>query len=108
MNQHRVKIVKSEYIEASDLIKWDVFFYEDSTTQTYVWPSIDLVNSFKIKGKLTKENFYEFCSKIEGKDINLVIDKNVRVPEEKISQKDFSKINKQISDHFDVFKKSVE
>ncbi len=70
----KAKIVVSEYVQESDLVKWTLFFYDDSSEQTYVWPSIDLLQCLNIKGRATSDQIINFCQKMKDKDINFVID----------------------------------
>lgn len=104
----RVKILSSKYVEESDLIQWTLHFLDDGTDQTYVWPSIDLFTALNIKGKASPEVIHKFCSEIEGKEINFVIDKEPKLPDVSITKKQNEKLNKKLSEHFHTFKNVVE
>jgi hypothetical protein len=68
----RAKIIESEYIEKSDLIKWNLEFLDNGHTQIYVWPSIDLITSLGIKGKVTPADLHLFCKNMHNKEINFI------------------------------------
>lgn len=105
LRTHRIKILHSEYIEKSDLIRWDVLFFDDSVEQSYVWPSVDLLSSLNIKGKVDPSVLHKFCDDVKGKTINLVVDKDVKTPDVSITQEQYNKINDKLAEHFDTFQK---
>lgn len=103
----RAKVVESKYIEKSDLIQWTLYFLDDGTDQTYVWPSVDLIKELNIKGKVEPSHLHKFCEDILNKEINFSIDKEPERPKEMPKEK-FEEIGKRIGEHFDVFKKTIE
>jgi hypothetical protein len=70
----RIRIMDSQYKEQSDLVLWTVYFLDNGTEQTYVWPSSDLLSLLKIQGKTTPEMLHNFCQAMVGKEINFIID----------------------------------
>lgn len=104
----RVRILESKYIENSDLIQWTLHFLDDGTDQIYVWPSVDLLKALNITSKVNASHLHKFCSDMLNKEINFVIDKEPKMPEAFISTKEYNDLSRGLSDHFDLFKKSVE
>jgi hypothetical protein len=105
VKNHKIKILHSEYVEKSDLIKWDVLFLDDNLEQSYVWPSVDLLQVLKITGEVDASLLHKFCADMQDKTINLVIDKNVETPEPHVAVKEYEQINQKLADHFTCFKK---
>jgi len=105
----RVKIVESQYIEESDLIKWTLEYLDDGTVQTYVWPSCDLLKALNItRTEVEPYHLKKFCKDMLNKEINFVIDKEPELPQPNITKQEYKGLSKGLCEHFNVFKKSVE
>lgn len=105
----RVKIIESQYIEASDLIKWTLFFIDSSDTQTYVWPSCDLLKSLNItRTEVDPHHLRKFCKDMLNKEINFVIDEEPQLPDVIITENQNEGLKSHMCEYFDEFKKSVE
>jgi len=105
----RVKIVQSEYIEDSDLIKWTLLFIDSNDTQTYVWPSCDLLKSLNIKRtEVDTHHLRKFCKDMLNKEINFVIDEEPELPDVNITKNQNEGLKNSMCEHFDIFKKVVE
>ena len=74
----KVKIIKSTYHEEKDIVEWLVEFVSDKKRVTMVWPSSDLGDALGIKQSIPKEAMKNFCKEIEGKEINLVIESDIK------------------------------
>lgn len=108
LKTYKIKILFSQYIESSDLIRWDVFFLEDGSEQSYVWPSVDLLKSLNIVGNVEPSVLHKFCDDMNNKVIKIVIEKDVEIPSQSVSSRDMQKISEGIADHFTVFRNVVE
>lgn len=105
----RVKIVESDYIEQSDLIKWTLLFIESNDTQTYVWPSCDLLKSLNITAtQIDPQHLNKFCNDMLNKEINFVIDEEPDLPDISITEGQNDGLKNGMHEHFDAFKKVVE
>jgi len=101
----RVKILQSKYVEESDLIQWSLHFLDDGLEQMYVWPSVDLLTALNIKGTVTAAMIHKFCSDMQGKEINFVIDKEPELPEPLITVEENDRLQEDIRN---IFKDEIE
>lgn len=106
-NTRRIRILESQYLEKNDLIMWKVLFLDNNDEQTYVWPSIDLLNALNIKGKVTTDIIHDFCQRMVLKEVNFVVDAKLDLPKYKMTDEQQNFINQQIEKEFDNFKKAV-
>jgi hypothetical protein len=74
----KVKIIKCKYHEEKDVVEWLVEFISDKKRITMVWPSKDLGSTLGIGCVIPPEAMKKFCKDIEGKEINLVIESDIR------------------------------
>lgn len=105
---HKVKIVTSCYVESSDLIKWEIIFLDDNTEQIYVWPSVDLMTSLGIKQRVSKDLLHKFCADMQGKTINMYVDKEISTPEVNITEEEYKQLNTHVSQYFKDIKEIID
>jgi len=101
MDAKRVKILKASYNEKWNLVFWDIVFMEDMRDTKLAWHAKDLSTALGIKDKNGEPAYIEpglmkkFCSDIEGKEINLVIEKAVTFDKgHELSKGDMAKLAK--------------
>ena len=104
----RVKIIKSSYHEEKDVVEWLVEFISDKKRITMVWPSTDLGFTLGITDTIPKEAMKKFCKEIEGKEINLIIESDMKdIPSFKEATSDqIDKISKELDKY--PFFESIE
>jgi hypothetical protein len=100
---HKIKIIKSIYIENSDLIRWDVVFLDNQDEQVYVWPSVDLFSALGIKEKIDKNLINKFCKDMCGKELNFVVDRHAKSNNIEMSQDEYKSATKSVEKYFDDF-----
>jgi len=76
--QQKVKIIKSKYHKEKDVVEWLIEFVSDKKRITMVWPSNDLGIALGITKDIPIEEMEKFCKDIKGKEINLVIESDMK------------------------------
>ena len=103
----RAKVIEGKYLEHADLISWTLKFSDSETEQTYVWPSVDLLECLNIKGKATPAILHKFCSDMTGKEINFVIDEEPNLPKS-TTIAEYQGLSEGLREYFGVSKKNAE
>jgi len=83
MEPRKVKVIKADYHEECDLLVWHVQGVDDKRTVKLAWPAQDISIAFNILDKdgepaaIPPDLIRKFCADVEGKEINLVLEKSV-------------------------------
>ena len=74
----KVKIIESTYYEEKDVVEWLIEFVDNKNRIKLVWPSTDLGIALGIEQNISPEQMKKFCKDIKGKEINLVMEADIK------------------------------
>ena len=95
----KVKIIESTYYEEKDVVEWLIEFVDNKNRIKLVWPSSDLGTALGIEKYIPPEAMKKFCKDIEGKEINLVMEADI---------KDMPSIKDMNEDEIDALSKKLD
>ncbi len=62
-----------EYDEGNDMLLWTIKFLHNSNVQTIASPAASFAEAVGIKGKISKQDWDSFCTKMKNKKCNFVL-----------------------------------
>lgn len=75
----RVKILDAHYESSCDMVLWKIKVLSDNRELTLVWPGVDLGEALGIKKAIPPDLMLDFCNKVIGKELNLVLQADITV-----------------------------
>jgi hypothetical protein len=105
-NPRKIKIHETSFDEKNSLVIWQIEFLDDHSMIKLVWKSQDLGPAIGITAEISPTLMKDFCEKMKGKEINLVIESDiVEHPDVKnLTTEDIVKLDQKLMEDFEVYK----